>query len=96
MLRGEVALPLGERACLLRPTFERLVSAEAELGSLFLLLERAAAGDVRLQDVEPLFWACLDGERPARADFRAQLAAGGMAGLLLPYRQLLASMFGGQ
>lgn len=94
-LRGEVALLLDGQMWRLRPSFERLVAAEAELGSLFALLERVGAGDVRLGEVEGLFWCCLDGERPERAEFRAWLAEAGMTALLPPYRQLLAQVFTG-
>lgn len=94
-VRGEVALLLGPDCWRLRPSFERLVAAEVELGSLFALLERAGDGDVRLAEVEVLFWCCLDGERPERADFRERLAGAGMTALLPPYRQLLAQLFAG-
>jgi hypothetical protein len=44
----------GERL-LIRPTFGALVAAEEELGSLFELVERAAAGALRLSEIAALF-----------------------------------------
>jgi hypothetical protein len=41
-LRGESALIVAGASYVLRPSFEHLVLAEAELGSLFALVERAA------------------------------------------------------
>lgn len=49
-MRGEAHLRLGEHNILLRPTFAALVAAEEELGPLFALVERAAAGQLRLTD----------------------------------------------
>ena len=93
-LRGEVGLPLGGRTLLLRPSFSALVAAEAEVGSLFRLLDRAAAGDVRLSDMGALFRHCAEVASEARSDFEAELLAAGPAGLLEPYRALLTAIFG--
>jgi hypothetical protein len=46
-----------------RPSFAALVAAEEELGPLFALVERAAAGELRLAEMAALFWHCL-AERP--------------------------------
>ncbi len=46
----------------MRPSFAALVAAEGELGSLFALVERAAAGGLLIGEVVALFWHCL----PAR------------------------------
>lgn len=92
-LRGEVPLPLGDQLWCLRPSFARLVEAEAEAGSLFQLLDRAADGDIRLADAESLFWCCLDGERPEREAFRESLSQAGMRAIVAPYRKLLAQLF---
>lgn len=92
--RGEVRLTIGEADWRLRPSFERLVAAEAELGSLFQLLDRSAAGDVRIGDAEALFWCCLDGDRPERERFRSMLMDAGLMAVMGPYRQLLAQIFG--
>lgn len=96
-VRGEVALQLGERTVCLRPSFSALVRAEAELGSLPKLVERAAAGDVRLADAAVLFWHCVRDEGPGadRAGFEEALAAAGLRPVLAAYRALLAAIFAG-
>lgn len=96
-LRGELEVVLAGRTVRLRPTFAALVRAEAEAGSLALLLERAAAGDVRLSDMAALLWACADGCWPAedRAAFESALVEAGIGGLLPAYRGLLAQAFAG-
>ncbi len=93
-LRGETLLPLGARSLLLRPTFAALLAAEAEVGSLFRLLDRAAAGDVRLADMGALFWHCAVEAGCERPAFEADLLAAGTAALLEAYRALLAAIFG--
>ena len=40
---------------LLRPSFGALVAAEEELGSLFELVERAAAGSLKVEQIVALF-----------------------------------------
>jgi hypothetical protein len=55
--------PRGEAQLLdwvLRPSFTSLVAAEEELGPLFALVERAAAGELKLSEMVALFWHCLD------------------------------------
>jgi len=53
--RGEGSLDVGGERLLLRPTFSALVAAEEELGSLFELVERAAAGALKLHEIAALF-----------------------------------------
>lgn len=53
--RGEASLEVGGERLLLRPTFGALVAAEEELGSLFEMVERAAEGQLRLQQIVILF-----------------------------------------
>ena len=62
-LRGEAELRVGERVLVLRPSFAALVAAEAELGPLFALVERAADGRLALGELACLFWHCVT-ERP--------------------------------
>lgn len=93
-LRGEVNLPLGGRTLVLRPSFSVLVAAEAELGSLFRLLDRAAAGDVRLADMGVLFRHCAGVPEDERGAFEAALLGTGPSALLGPYRALLTAIFG--
>jgi hypothetical protein len=62
-LRGEAELRVDERVFILRPSFAALVAAEAELGPLFALVERAADGRLALGELAALFWHCVK-ERP--------------------------------
>jgi hypothetical protein len=62
--RGEAQLAIGGETLLLRPSFAALVAAEAELGPLFALVERAADGRLSLSEMAGLFWHCIH-ERPA-------------------------------
>ena len=57
--RGEAAIHVNGREVLLRPSFDALVRAEEELGSLFALVERAGEGRLRLAEIAALFWFCL-------------------------------------
>lgn len=59
--RGEAAITVAEETIVLRPSFSALVAAEVELGSLFALVERAAAGELRLAEMAALFWHCAGG-----------------------------------
>jgi hypothetical protein len=61
--RGEACFAVDGVALVLRPSFAALVAAEAEIGPLFALVERAANGALRLSEVAALFWHCLR-ERP--------------------------------
>ena len=53
--RGEASIDVGGERLLLRPTFGALVAAEEELGPLFEIVERAAEGALRLQQIVALF-----------------------------------------
>jgi hypothetical protein len=53
--RGEAGLDVGGERLVLRPSFAALVAAEEELGSLFELVERAAAGALKLHEIAALF-----------------------------------------
>ena len=57
--RGEVAIIVGGENLVLRPSFEALVAAEAELGPLFALVERAAEGRLALAEMVGLIWHCV-------------------------------------
>ena len=65
--RGEAAIPVGGETLVLRPSFAALVAAEEELGALFALVERAAAGGLRLAEMAGLFWHCSDGSASREA-----------------------------
>ena len=93
--RGEAALEIGGEALTLRPTFGALVAAEQELGPLFDLVERAAAGKLSLGDLVALFWHCLaDRDRLTREALGEAIVAAGLArvtpALKAVVRQILA------
>jgi hypothetical protein len=77
-VRGEASLRVGETDILLRPTFAALVAAEEEIGPLFALVERAAAGQLRLSEMVALFWHCrVEGAIPYdRGQFSEAVNAG--------------------
>jgi hypothetical protein len=77
-VRGEASLRVGETDILLRPTFAALVPAEEEIGPLFALVERAAAGQLRLSEMVALFWHCrVEGAIPYdRGQFSEAVNAG--------------------
>ena len=53
--RGEASIEVGGEALVLRPTFAALIAAEEELGSLFAIVEQAAEGGLRLEQIVALF-----------------------------------------
>lgn len=97
-LRGEAALTLAGTCLHLRPSFAALVAAEAELGPLFALVERAAAGGLTLSEMAGLLWHCLV-EPPAlltREDFGDALVAAGLAAVTPALRVLLGQVLAGR
>lgn len=57
--RGEMALTVAGAAVTLRPSFQALVKAEAELGPLFALIERAVEGKLSIGEIVGLIWHCI-------------------------------------
>ncbi|TAD75878.1 MAG: gene transfer agent family protein [Sphingomonadales bacterium] len=96
-LRGEATLLVGGVAFVLRPSFESLVLAEAELGSLFALVERAAGGALTLNEMTALLWHCLPAEsRPERVAVGQAVLAMGLVGATGPVRAVLAQVLQGE
>ncbi len=93
-LRGEAELVLGGQTLRLRPTFTALVAAEAELGPLFALCDRAAAGQLTLAEMAALLWHCLAEPTPRHA-FAEALVAGGLANATPALRVLLGQILAG-
>lgn len=95
--RGEAAITIGDQHLLLRPSFSALVAAEEELGSLFDLVERAAAGHLRFSEIAVLFWHVIS-ERPPTLT-RDQLGAGlmqlGLSGVTPALKILLRQILQG-
>lgn len=95
-MRGEAELPIGGRTHLLRPSFDALVRAEEELGSLFALAERAGAGELRLAEMAALFWHCLaDHSEVGREAVGRAVVEMGIAAAARPLRVLLGQIFKG-
>lgn len=94
--RGEASLVLTGRTHVLRPTFAALVAAEEELGSLFALVERAGAGQLRLAEMAALFWHCLaERDDLTRDDINEAVAAAGLAACAPALRALLSQILKG-
>ncbi len=89
-------MPVGGRACLLRPSFSALVAAEEELGPLFALVERAAAGQLKLSEMAALFWHCLaDRQGISRDQVGDAVVQQGLAACAGPLRTLLGQILQG-
>ncbi len=82
----------------LRPSFAALVAAEQELGPLFALVERAAAGELRLTEMIALFWHCLRdrAEDLDRNAFAEDVTAAGLAAATPALKILLGQILGGR
>lgn len=96
--RGEAAIVVAGETLVLRPSFEALVAAEEELGGLFALVERAAAGELRLGEIAALFWHCA-ADRPAtctRARIGAAVAEAGLTRTTPVLKTLLTQILQGR
>jgi len=95
-LRGEATLEIAGRSCLLRPSFTALVAAEEELGPLYVLLERAGSGQLRLSELAALFWHCLaEREHWTRDQIGEAVVSLGLAACAAPLRMLLGQILKG-
>lgn len=96
--RGEAEIRVGGELLVLRPSFAALVAAEQEVGPLFALVERAAAGRLGLGEMVTLFWHCLR-ERPeglTREAFGEGVARGGLAAATPALKVLIGQILAGQ
>ena len=94
--RGETELIVDGRHLILRPSFENLVAAETELGSLFALVERASQGGLTLAEITALLWHCLaDEPRPPREQVGEAVMAIGLVAAISPVRAILAQVLQG-
>jgi hypothetical protein len=95
--RGEAELLVGGEAVKLRPSFEALIAAEEELGPLFGLVERAAAGGLKVAEVAGLFWHCAEKrpDGPSRERIGAAIAEQGLARVAPVLRVLLGQILQG-
>jgi Phage tail tube protein, GTA-gp10 len=97
-VRGEAELRVAGEAIVLRPSFAALVAAEGELGSLFALVDRAAAGGLSLGELVGLFWHCR-GDTPAtitRERFGEAVVEQGLAQATPVLRVLLGQILAGR
>jgi hypothetical protein len=90
-LRGETELALGAARYRLRPSFTALAAIEAETGSFFALVERAAAGAPTLSDVLAVLWHLADPKPDGltRERFNALVIEAGLAAAAPVFRQAL-------
>ncbi len=96
-LRGEGEFTVQGRRLLLRPSFENLIAAEEELGSLFALVERASDGGITLAEITGLLWHCTDSNpRPDREAIGKAVLEMGLVGATKPVRAILAQVLQGQ
>ena len=92
-----------ERTCeiagiAMRPSFAALVAAEDELGPLFALVERAAAGQLKLSEMVALFWHCRF-NAPAdlsREAFLDAVDCGGLVAATPALKMLLGQILSGE
>lgn len=96
-VRGECALAVAGASYVLRPTFENLVLAESELGSLFTLVERAAQGALTIAEITALLWHCLPADhRPERTAVGQAVLAMGLIAATQPVRTVLTQVLQGE
>ena len=97
-VRGEASLRVAGEMLVLRPSFAALVAAEAELGPLFALVERAAEGRLALGEMVALFWHCLR-DPPAgltRDALGEAVAAQGLTAAMPALKTLLGQILAGR
>lgn len=96
-IRGEAELKVSGKSYVLRPSFEALVAAEQDLGSMFELVERASSGALTLNEITTLLWHCLPlDSRPAREAVGEAVLDGGLVNATKPIRTILAQVLQGQ
>ncbi len=95
--RGEAKFVAAGRPLLLRPSFENLVAAEAEIGSLFALVERASEGSITISEITALIWHCInDTDRPERDEVGKAVLECGLVEATKPIRTILSQVLQGR
>jgi Phage tail tube protein, GTA-gp10 len=92
--RGEARFTVAGESLVLRPSFAALVAAEQELGPLFALVERAAAGGLALSEMAALFWHCAGGAA-SRAAIGEAIVGQGLARATPALKVLLTQILQG-
>jgi hypothetical protein len=96
-VRGEASIRVGGADLVMRPTFQALVAAEQELGSLFALVERASASGLMLTEIVALFWHCLNDRHGVTRDVLGEaVVAQGLSGVTPALKVLLRQILMGQ
>lgn len=96
-VRGDTSIALAGVLWQFRPSYGALVGAEAELGPLFALVERAAQGNLALADCARLLWHCrIDAPHDDFESFADALIDTGLAQALPATRQLLTQILAGR
>lgn len=96
-LRGEAEFTLGSDCFVLRPSFDALVAAEQELGSLFAIVERASEGALTLTEITGLLWHCMaEDQRPNREVVGEAVLKCGLVAATKPIRIILAQVLQGR
>ena len=81
---------------MLRPSFAALVAAEAELGSLFTFVERAASSGLMLGEIVTLFWHCMvKRDDVTRETLGEAVVAQGLSGVTPALKSLLRQILMG-
>lgn len=94
--RGEASIAISGKPYVLRPSFEALVATEAELGSLFALVERASAGSLAVSEIASILWHCLPPEaRPDKSQVGEAVMAMGLIAATQPVRAIFAQILKG-
>lgn len=94
--RGEASFVVAGVAYVVRPSFAALVAAEAELGPLLALVDRAADGRLTLTEMAALLWHCLAGRDGLTREMVSEaLVAQGVSAALPALRAVLRQMIGG-
>lgn len=96
-LRGEAEITIADQPYLLRPSFENLVAAEDDLGSLFAMVERASQGAITLSEITSLLWHCLDADpRPDKEIVGNAVLQIGLVAATKPVRTILGEVLQGK
>ncbi len=96
--RGETSLTVAGEPLTVRPSFQALVAAEQDIGPLFHLVEKAAAGKLSLAETVALVFHCLV-DRPddlTREKLGELITEAGLAALTPLLRTLLSQIIKGR
>jgi Phage tail tube protein, GTA-gp10 len=92
-----ILLNFGGQSIAFRPSYAALVSAEADVGSLFALVECASNGALKLHDMIALLWHCrVDTPASLSLDaFGALCVEAGLSHITPVFRALIEQALGG-